>query len=145
MHELDRWVIVSACQQTILRAAAAADAGDAAALANLFTVDAVLERPNAAPLQGRDAIRLAYAGRPAERITRHLVTNTLVDVISLDKAHASSLVLLWTGSRNDEAGAHGRPADARQLVGEFEDDLVATDEGWRIARREAEFVLYTVA
>lgn len=145
MLEPDRWLIVSACQQAVVRAAAAVDAGDATALANLFTADAILERPNAAPLIGRDAIRLAYAARPVERMTRHLVTNTLVDILAPDRSHASSLVLLWTGNRKDAPGAHGRPADARQLVGEFEDDLVATDEGWRIARRRAVFVLYTDA
>ncbi len=145
MNVLDSWVIVAACQDTVLRAAAAADAGDASAVANLFTTDAVLERPNAAPLQGRDAIRLAYAGRPAERMTRHLVTNTLVDIITPGETHASSLVLLWAGNTNDTIGAYGRPADVRQIVGEFKDVLVATDEGWRIARRQAVFVLHNKA
>jgi hypothetical protein len=46
------------------------------------------------PLRGPDAIRDAYAGRPADRISRHLVTGTLVEVLSADEARATSLVLV---------------------------------------------------
>ncbi|UUZ62154.1 nuclear transport factor 2 family protein [Polaromonas sp. P1-6] len=145
MDDLHNQTIVAACRETVLRAAAAADAGDASALAALFTADAVLERPNAAPIHGRDAIRQAYASRPVERLTRHLVTNTLVDLIAPGEAHVFSLVLVWSGNANDNPGAHGRPADVRQVVGEFRDVLVATNEGWRIARWQAVFVLYTTS
>jgi ketosteroid isomerase-like protein len=138
-----RQSIVAACQETILRVAAAADAGDASALAALFTVDAVLERPNAAPIHGSEAIRQVYASRSPERLTRHLVTNTLVDVIAPGESHATSLVLLWSGSMKDTAGPQGRPAVGRQMVGEFRDVLLATNEGWRIARRQALFVLHS--
>lgn len=137
-HEIER-----ACRELVLRAASRADAGDAAGLAGLFAVDGVLVRPNAQPLQGRDAIQAAYAQRPADRITRHLVTNTLVEVESSASARAISHVLLWTGSTNDPSGPQGRRAHARQLVGEFEDRFVLEPEGWRIQRRDARFVLYS--
>lgn len=137
-HEVER-----ACRELVLRAASRADAGDAAGLARLFAADGVLVRPNAQPLQGRDAIQAAYAQRPADRITRHLVTNTLVEVESSTRARAMSHVLLWTGSTNDPSGPQGRRAHARQLVGEFEDRFVLEPEGWRIQRRDARFVLYS--
>lgn len=143
MDELHNQTIVAACREIVLRAAAATDARDAPALAALFTADAVLERPNADPIHGRHAICQAYASRPAERLTRHLVTNTMVDLIAPGEAHVSSLVLVWSGNANDTPGPHGRLADARQIVGEFKDVLVATDEGWRIARRKASFVLHS--
>src|SRR4051794_7574812 len=101
MDALQRLLIVEACRDLVLRAAAQADAGDAAALAALFTEGAVLARPNAEPLQGRAAIRASYAQRPAERITRHLVTNTVVVVESPGASRALSSVLLWAGSSAD--------------------------------------------
>jgi len=58
MHTLDslqRLLIVEACRETILRAAAAADANDASAFAALFAANAVLERPNAEAIHGRRA------------------------------------------------------------------------------------------
>jgi ketosteroid isomerase-like protein len=133
-------LIEHACRDLVLHAAMYADRSDSAALARLFTSDAELVRPNAQPLRGGEAIEASYAQRPAERITRHLVTNTVVDVVSPERATATSYVLLWIGSTADPATAHGRPAQ-RQQVGEFVDNFALTGDGWRIARREARFVL----
>jgi uncharacterized protein (TIGR02246 family) len=135
-------LIEQACRRTLVRAAAAADAGDAAALAELFTSDAQLQRPGASPLHGRAAIEAAYAQRPAQRLTRHLLTNMQVEIQTPDLARATSLVLLWSGNRDDPPGPHGRPADARQVVGEFHDLLQRTPEGWRIRQRLAHFILH---
>lgn len=143
MDAAESRAIELACRELVLRAANRADAGDAAGLARLFAADGVLVRPNAQPLQGRESIQAAYAQRPADRITRHLVTNTLVEVDSLSSARALSYVLLWTGSTSDPDTAQGRRAHARQLVGEFEDQFVLESEGWRIGRRDARFVLHT--
>lgn len=135
--------IGQACQERVFRAAACADANDAAALAECFAEDAVLLRPNAEPLEGRAAIRAAYQQRPVDRMTRHLVTNLLVEVESPERARARSYVLLWAGSTGDAPTPSGRPAQARQMVGEFEDRFVRTAEGrWLIERREARFTLY---
>lgn len=144
MHEpMDRLLAQQACRDLVLHAAACADAGDAQALAQLFAEDGVLVRPNAQPLQGRAAIQAAYAQRPAGRITRHLVTNTLVAFDTPQAAHASSYVLLWAGTDDDADSPSGRPAAARQMVGEFADRFTRMADGrWLIQRREARFVLY---
>jgi len=135
--------IERACRELVLRAARCADAGDAAGLAQLFAPDGILVRPNAQPLQGRTAIEAAYAQRPADRLTRHLVTNTLVEIESPSSARALSYVLLWTGSSTDPEGLRGRPAHAGPLVGEFDDRFTLGPEGWRIQRRDARFVLHS--
>jgi len=142
MDATERLLIQDACRELVLRAAAHADANEPDRLADLFADDGVLTRPNAEPLHGRDAIRQAYAQRPADRITRHLVTNTRVDVESSTRARAHSYVLLWAASAADAAGPQGRPAQPRQLVGEFDDRFSLTPQGWRIAQREARFVLH---
>lgn len=140
---MDRLLAQQACRDLVLRAAACADAGDAQALAQLFAEDGVLVRPNAGPLTGRAAIHAAYAQRPSGRITRHLVTNTMVELDDPQSAHALSYVLLWAGVQDDADGPAGRPAAARQMVGEFADRFTrAADGRWLIQRREARFVLH---
>lgn len=142
-QSMDRLLAEQACRELVFLAAARADAGDAAGLASLFAEDAVLQRPNAEPITGRDAIHAAYAQRPAGRITRHLVTNTLIAFTAPQQVHALSYVLLWSGAGNDADSPAGRPAQARQMVGEFDDQLArAADGRWLIQRREARFVLY---
>lgn len=143
MQAVDRLLVEHACRDVVLRAAACVDGNDAAALAGLFAEDAVLVRPNAPPLQGRAAIRRAYEDRPKDRVTRHLVTNTRIDIETPTRARAQSYVLLWTGSAADAGGSSGRPAHARQCVGEFDDRLTrAADGRWMIERRDARFTLY---
>jgi uncharacterized protein (TIGR02246 family) len=142
MDTLQRMLIEQACRELVLRAAQCVDAHDAAGLAALFEPDGVLRRPGGPPLDGRAAIESAYAQRPRERITRHLVTNTVIDVESPTRATARSHVLLWAGSSEDANGPQGRPLRGPQLLGEFEDRCVLSDEGWRLASRDASFVLH---
>lgn len=132
-----------ACRDTVLRAARAQDLQDWDALASHFTDDAQLLRPGGEALQGRDAIRAAYAARPPQRFTRHLVVSTIVDAEGDGQARAHSTVLLWAGHTDDPEGPQGRPASGPQLLGEFDDRLRREADGrWRIAERLARFVLH---
>ena len=142
---IDRLLIESACRDLVARAAAFTDAPDAARFAALFTADARLLRPNGDVLDGPAAIEAAYRARPAERITRHLVAHSVVEIESPTAARATSCILLWSGSQGDAAGPFGRPAAARQVVGEFDDRFALAPDGWRIARREARFILHADA
>ncbi|HSV47291.1 MAG TPA: nuclear transport factor 2 family protein [Ramlibacter sp.] len=142
MDNLAHLMIEHACQKLVFEAAARADANDAAGLAALFAQDAVLVRPDSQLLTGREAIQAAYAARPAGRITRHLVTNVRVEVASPTAASAVSYVLLAAGSESDASGPQGRPMP-RLVVGEFHDRFSLIDGDWRIARREARFLLHT--
>jgi ketosteroid isomerase-like protein len=141
MDALQRLLIQDACRELVLRSVECTDAHDATGLAALFAPDGVLRRPGGQPLVGPAAIQAAYAQRPRERITRHLVTNTLVEVESATTASARSRVLLWAGSTEDADGPQGRPLRGPQLIGEFDDRFVLTGEGWRFASRDASFVL----
>jgi uncharacterized protein (TIGR02246 family) len=142
MSTLETLLAQQACRDLVMRAAACTDSQDHDGFAALFAPDGELVRPGAQPLVGREAIVASYRARPADRLTRHLVTNTLVTLQSTTQARATSVVLLWSGSVADAAGLFGRPAQARQVVGEFDDEFVRGDEGWRIARRVASFVLF---
>ena len=144
LEGLPRLLAESACRALVLAAADAVDRQDHAAFVALFTPDGVLVRPDGTLLQGHDAIHAAYAARPADRLTRHLICNHSVQ-IGPDGTAATSrcTVLLWSGKRSDPETPKGRPADGLQQVGEIDDELVMTTEGWRIARRDARFVLHT--
>jgi len=101
---LERLLAEAACRRLVLQAAQAVDHHQPAVFAALFAPDGVLVRPNGQPLEGCAAIEAAYAGRPPGRITRHLVTSTLVSFTSPTEARGLSPVLLW----------HRRPAGSRR-------------------------------
>ncbi|UUX94517.1 nuclear transport factor 2 family protein [Aquabacterium sp. J223] len=141
LDPLQRLLAEDACRRLVLDAAAAVDGGRPEAFAALFCEDGVLQRPGGQPLVGRAAIAAAYASRAPDRMTCHIVTNSRVELLGDGEARVASSVLLWTGSRADAEGAQGRPATA-QVLGEFDDRLRLTAEGWRFAHRSARFVLY---
>lgn len=144
MSEVERWSAVTACRDTVARAARLADLQDHEALAALFTEDAELQRPGGEWMRGRAAILEAYRSRPSRKLTRHLIAGTVVDLLTGDKARAVSTVLLLSGRHDDPVGPFGRSAHGPLVVGEF-DDMLSRDSGgaWRIARRCASFTLHT--
>lgn len=140
---LERHIAESACRDVVRRAALKLDANDLDGFASLFTSDAVVVRPGKEPLRGVDALIASYRARPATHLTRHLVAGSVIDLRGPDEAHAISNVLLWTATPDESSGPFGRRAQARQVVGEFEDTLRLCSDGlWRIAHRQARFVLH---
>jgi len=116
----------------VTRYAVLNDDGDFDGMAALFTEDARFIRPSGGdPIVGRDAILASYQGRPP-RISRHLITNIVVDVVSETEATCRSTIVLYT------AAVGALPADANKpaLLGGFRDRLAKTAEGWRFAERE---------
>ena len=140
---LERHIAESACRDVVQRAALKLDTNDLDGLASLFTRDAVVVRPGKEPLRGVEALIESYRSRPATHMTRHLVAGSVVDLRGPDEAHAISNVLLWTAAPEESSGPYGRRAQSRQVVGEFEDTLRLCSDGlWRIAHRQARFVLH---
>lgn len=148
---LERWLAEQACRDCIVRAGAALDAGDYDAFTRHFTNDATLMRPNAAVLKGHDDILASYRAKAPGRRTHHLITNIVVDLQSSTTAYASSVVLLWSATtdklaanRDDTAtdAPYGLRADARQLLGEFEDRLEMQENDWLIKARTSRFVMF---
>lgn len=132
MSPLDRLLAEHEIAGVITRYAMLNDDGDHDGVANLFTSDGQFVRPSGGdPIVGRAAILASYQGRPP-RISRHLITNIVVDVVSEDAATARSTIVLYT------AAPGALPADANKpaLLGGFRDRLVRTADGWRFAARE---------
>jgi len=140
IDDLDLLRAEAGCRRTVLRSAHCIDAPDPVGLAALFTSEGELHRPTGVPIQGRAAIEAAYRNRPFERLTRHLVVSTLVELKAPDQACALSRVLLWVGDASDPAGSQGRRRRGAPLLGKFADYLRRQpDGGWLIERREASF------
>ena len=140
----ERSAIEWQCQQLVLKFIAHGDRQEWVAMCELLTEDASFARPTDPdrPIEGRANIRLAFESRPTDRITRHICTNIIVAAISPTRATGTQYALLFTGNAAN-SGAAGVVAYQRQLVGEFEDDYVLTDGGWRIASRKGRVIFST--
>jgi len=133
-----------ACERLILDFAYYSDHHQYESLVALFARDGTMVRPTGDPLVGREAIMKSYQSRPAGRITRHVCTNIRITIQSADRARGLTYAVVYSGNAADPANAHfGVKTDPRQLIGEFEDEFVRTEEGWRIALRRARFVMHT--
>jgi len=139
---VEQLLIKNACAELVLRTASLIDQGTYAALNEVFAADAVLLRPGGGELNGIDAIVASYQSRPADRMTRHLVLNTRVDVIGHEEARGVSQVLLWSANLGDEVGPFGRRASPRQVLGVFDDQFIQSAGLWQIQRRTARFELH---
>ena len=133
-----------ACERLVLDFAYFSDRQDYEALAQLLTLDGTMMRPTGDLLAGRIAIIKSYQSRPADRITRHVCTNIRITVETPDRARGLTYALLYSANANELPDAHfGLRAEPRHLIGEFEDEFVRTQDGWRIAARRARFVMHT--
>lgn len=144
LSDLDLLRIERACERLVLDSFAFNDQRDFAAFAALFSDEGTLHRPGGAALVGPAAIRDAYEGRPATRLTRHVCSNVRITVTSATTATGLTYVTLWGGSAADQPDGHfGIAADARLLMGEVQDAFVGTPQGWRIQTRRAWFTFHT--
>ena len=137
----ERVAIIQECSQLIARFALANDARDADALADMFVEDGVFVRPTRPdqPYTGREAIREAFRAKPANLVTRHVVANLVVDVLSALEARAQSYLLLYTAPATET----GLPkADAKQLFGAFDDHMVRDSDGvWKFRERRGSLAM----
>jgi hypothetical protein len=114
------------------------------ALAELFTTDGTMTRPSGDTLAGRAEILKEYQSRPAGRITRHLCTNIRITAESQDRARGLTYAVVYSALAHEPPVLHfGIKVEPRQLIGEFEDEFVRTEDGWKIASRRARFVMHT--
>lgn len=111
-----------AVERQIRRFAMLNDAHDHDGLAAMFTDDGSFARPTEpdAPVVGREAIRAFFRDRP-KRVTRHVMANVLVEILSDREVSAHSYVVLHMADRT--------------LVGDFFDRLILRDGIWLFAQR----------
>jgi uncharacterized protein (TIGR02246 family) len=120
-----------AIRNLIARVAQLTDDGDPDDYAQCFTEDATWEIPGA-PRRGRDDIRTGLLDRRAIKAcgpgteSRHMITTSSVRVLGADTAAAASTWMFCTELRT---------GPIVRATGVYADDLVRTDEGWRVLHR----------
>lgn len=133
MHDETRRAIEADVTRLIHEYVWANDAQDWEKCASLYTPDAVFRRPSGGdPVVGREAILASFTARPP-RAQRHVMANTLVEVVSESEARVKSVIVLYMG----DAAEDGLPVQDPKspLIGTFEDRVVKIAEGWRFAER----------
>lgn len=136
--------IERACTRLVVDFAYFSDTQNYDALVLLFSENGSMTRPTGDPLIGHASILKSYRSRPSGRVTRHICTNIRIQVDSNDQARGLTYAVVYSANAVDTTDAHiGLQADARRLVGEFEDEFVRTQEGWRFSARRARFVMHT--
>jgi uncharacterized protein (TIGR02246 family) len=98
-------------------------------LADLFAPDGAWIRQGA-ELRGRDAIVATLVQRPANLVTRHLLSNVWVDIVTPESVHVHYDVSVYTQSGTSP------PRHAQILSGV--DRMIRVRDTWRIERKEAQ-------
>jgi hypothetical protein len=139
LSSVDLGVRIRECEQLVYRAAYFTDRARWEDLAALFAEDGKLIRPSDPdhPVIGRAEILASLRARPL-RVTRHILSNIMVDVHSPSHVHISSTVTLFTGYSSS-----GRlPVKGQKIfVGTFEDYVVATPNGLIFTTRHGSMAL----
>jgi hypothetical protein len=145
MTDHDMQAIELACTKLINQFANFNDGGRHDELAALFTEDGQYARPTDPDnfVQGRAAILAAFKGRAADKLTRHLITNIVVDVTGPASATGICYVTLYAGSTGKPADKYGYLANPSQLVGEYHDVFVLTPAGWKFSKRQGRLIFST--
>lgn len=135
MTDDERRAIEADCERLIRRYVNLNDAQDWEGVAALYTQDARFARPSKPDelIVGRYAILKSFLARPA-RAQRHVIANTVVDVVGPDAAQAFSVIVLYMGDAADDGGLPVQDPKS-PLIGTFTDRLVRTADGWRFAER----------
>ncbi|MET9042633.1 nuclear transport factor 2 family protein [Streptomyces sp. NPDC093675] len=133
MDPWERLLAERACERLVLDFVHRLDLGEPASVAELFTEGGVWRWPAGdRTVRGRDALRRYFGGRPADRLSRRLMSNVLVTVTSPDAAAATSY---FTTYRVDGYEGGLVPAGPPTQVGHYQDTFGRADGIWLLTSR----------
>ncbi|MEV8444550.1 nuclear transport factor 2 family protein [Streptomyces parvus] len=134
LEPVGRLIAERACERLIVEFVQTLDLGEPGDVAELFTPDGVWEWAEGdRRIEGRDALRAYFAGRPADRLSRRLCTNILVTLTSASTATASTY---FTTYRVDGHTGGMLPPRLPVQVGRYEDTFREVDGRWFLTVRE---------
>ncbi|MFE2012654.1 nuclear transport factor 2 family protein [Streptomyces sp. NPDC059491] len=129
----DRLLAERACERLIVAFVHTLDLGDPGDVAGLFTEDGFWEWPEGdRRIEGREALRSYFAGRPADRLSRRICSNILVDVTS--ESTATALTYFTTYRVDGHAGGFAPPRAPTQ-VGHYVDAFLKVEGRWLLRSR----------
>lgn len=142
LNDTDRVHIVRECERVFLQIARLTDHGPHDAIAQHFTEDAQMDR-DGTPVRGRAALQALYAKRPANLMTRHLVSSMLVTPVSAREAVCRAIATVYRHRGPDAATPPAVPVTCAgpESIVEYEDRLVRTDDGWKVSSRVMKTVI----
>jgi hypothetical protein len=135
MNPIERLLAERECEKLQVAYALAADRGDADGFTALFAPDASILIPEYAPFVGHAAIHASLVALASSGVTmRHVITNQHVTATGPDRAEGGCYLLVFNNP--DPPDASG-VCDVRPpgTVGEYADQFVRTDAGWRFRER----------
>ncbi|MGI9327454.1 MAG: nuclear transport factor 2 family protein [Pseudomonadales bacterium] len=131
LHSNNAENVEAACARLIMDYALYRDQGNGEALANLFTEDAVLLM-NGETFTGHTALKARATNSSDSPFLTHLMSTVQIYPESVSRARGLSYVSVYLGS----PGAAAAKRASLAAVGEYRDQFIKTNQGWKIARRE---------
>jgi hypothetical protein len=125
--------IGQACQELILTITQHVDHGEAEDAAALFADDGVLARAGK-EFSGKDQLVEAYTDPPS-RLVRHINGGSVVTVADADHAGAVTYFIAYRHETDGEPAEVPAPLGQPFSVGEWHDEFVRTEAGWRFSSR----------
>ena len=134
MDQSQKILIKDACESVSLQFGRLQDERRHDELAELMTVDAIYVRLGE-ELKTDDFVAWGKTTPPNK--TRHFVTSTAFSVIEETHAKGVTYYTLYLYSGDEDTPY---PLEGPFVVGEYHEEFVATDHGWKIKRREARII-----
>lgn len=114
------------CVRLVQRFCVLADRRAGKELAELFTSDGSFQRGDLT-VQGHDGIGRMLGARPADMVTRHHLTTSLVEPTGEDTASGVHYCLVYVSGAGQDPTA--------PIVREYQDRYRKIEQGWRIEAR----------
>lgn len=142
MDDLQRLLAERACERLLHEYCRLVDFGEASRMADLFTEDGVWEADELV-LDGREAIRAHFLKRErvVRRVSRHMVTNVAIDVVSDDEATGLSYFANFRHDRQEGDRSLPQPMEVPKYLGEYVDRFRRTGDGWRFEHHHVDVAL----
>lgn len=135
--------IVTACQQLVYDYAYYRDQNDAEKWANVFSKDGVFNMGGMSEFKGRETLAQHVIDDPnSAKIHRHMMTTVRITPIDEKSATGISYVMVLGGAASN-TDTLPTPLGGIDVMVEYHDKFSLTDEGWKIANREAKLVFIT--
>lgn len=133
LDPIEQLLAERACERLVIEFVHRLDLGDPGSVADFFTRDGTWQWPaDGRRIAGRDALRVYFGSRPADRLSRRICTNVLVTVTSPDTATATTY---FTTYRVDGYSGGLVPPRPPVQVGHYEDTFLKVDGAWLLATR----------